>query len=482
VGANSLRIALRIAVTLLNATISFVALAAPAPNILVILADDAGYADFGFQGGGIQGDFAALTPHIDSLASGGVRFSSGYVSGPVCCPSRAGLMTGRYQQRFGMEQNIQSEPNAGLPATEKTIANTLKALGYRTYALGKWHLGEDLPEHHPNQRGFDEFFGFLSGARTYFQFTGTSSASKLQRNGTFITETPTQPYLTDRLGAEAAAYLDAHATNHASQPFFMYLAFNGVHTPLEADPARLADPRIQGITVPERKTLAAMTVSLDDAVGVVLAKLSQLGLATNTLVVFASDNGGPEDYLSLNAPNWSDNGPLRLGKTTLYEGGIRVPFAIRWPAGIATALVGATLPDPVTTLDLLPTFVAAVGGSLLPDQTTDGQSLLPRLTGASTTPIQRCHFWRSGGQSAVRQGDWKFVRHDDTGEVELFNLANDLGETANLAGAHPDKVAELAAAHAQWAAGMVEPLWGGGAPVISSPDLVRNPSATGFGY
>jgi hypothetical protein len=262
----------------------------------------------------------------------------------------------------------------------------------------------------------------------------------------------------------------------------MYLAFNGVHTPLEADPARLADPRIQGITVPERKTLAAMTISLDDAVGVVLAKLTQLGLATNTLVVFASDNGGPEDNLSLNAPNWSDNGPLRLGKTTLYEGGLRVPFAIRWPAGIATALVGATLADPVTTLDLLPTFVAAAGGSLLPGQTTDGQSLLPRLTGASATPMQRCHFWRSGGQSAVRQGDWKFVRHDDTGEPELFNLVTDLGETTNLAAAHPDKVAELAAAHAQWAAGMVEPLWGGGAPVISSPDLVRNPSATGFGY
>jgi arylsulfatase A-like enzyme len=131
-----------------------------APNILIILADDAGYADIGFQGGGINGDFAALTPNLDSLAAGGVRFSSGYVSGPVCCPSRAGLMTGRYQQRFGMEQNIQSEPNAGLPTTETTIANTLKALGYRTYALGKWHLGEDLPEHHPNQRGFDEYFGF----------------------------------------------------------------------------------------------------------------------------------------------------------------------------------------------------------------------------------------------------------------------------------------------------------------------------------
>jgi hypothetical protein len=329
---------------------------------------------------------------------------------------------------------------------------------------------------------FRRVFRFLSGARTYFQFTGTGSASKLQRNGTFITETANQPYLTDRFGAEAAAYLDAHATNYPSQPFFMYLAFNGVHTPLEADPARLADPRIQGITVPERKTLAAMTLSLDDAVGVVLAKLTQLGTATNTIVVFLSDNGGPEDNLSLNAPNWSNNGPLRLGKTTLYEGGIRVPFAIRWPAGLAPALVGTTLPDQITTLDLLPTFVAAAGGSLLPGQTTDGQSLLPRLTGASTTPMQRCHFWRSGGQSAVRQGDWKFVRNDTTGEVELFNLATDLGETTNLAAVNPANLDELVAAHAQWAAGMVEPLWGGGAPTIFGPDLVRNPSVTGFGY
>jgi arylsulfatase A-like enzyme len=224
-----------------------------APNILVILADDAGYADFGFQGGGIGGDFADLTPNIDSIATGGVKFSQGYVSGPVCCPSRAGLLTGRYQSRFGMEQNIQSEPNAGLPVTEKTIAATMKALGYRTYALGKWHLGEDLPEHHPNQRGFDEYFGHLSGARTYFQFTGAGNSSKLQRNGTFITETAGQPYLTDMLGSEAAAYIDSHATNYPTQPFFMYLAFNGVHTPLEADPVRLADPRIQDITVPERK-------------------------------------------------------------------------------------------------------------------------------------------------------------------------------------------------------------------------------------
>lgn len=201
------------------------------PNIIVILADDAGYADFGFQGGGINGDFAALAPNLDSLATNGVKFTSGYVSGPVCCPSRAGLLTGRYQQRFGMEQNIQNEPNAGLATSESTLANRLKALGYRTYALGKWHLGQDLPEHHPNQRGFDEFFGFLSGARTYFQFAGVSAANKLQSNGVFVAESPTQ-YLTDVLGAAAANYISTHVTNHPAQPFFMYLAFNGVHAPL----------------------------------------------------------------------------------------------------------------------------------------------------------------------------------------------------------------------------------------------------------
>jgi arylsulfatase A-like enzyme len=457
-----------------------------ATNIIVILADDAGYADFGFQGGGINGDFADLTPNIDSIATGGVKFSNGYVSGPVCCPSRAGLLTGRYQTRFGMEQNIQSEPNAGLPTTEKTIANTMKALGYRTYALGKWHLGEDLPEHHPNQRGFDEYFGHLSGARTYFQFTGASDASKLQRNGTFITETAGQPYLTDIFGSEAAAYIDDHATNHPTQPFFMYLAFNGVHTPLEADAVRLADPRIQDITVPERKTLAAMTIALDDAVGAVLAKLTQRGLMNDTLIVFTSDNGGPEDNVSLEAPNWSHNGPLREGKTRLYEGGIRVPFAIKWPAGMAPSLVGTTLPDQITTLDLLPTFVAAANGSLLAGQSTDGHSLVARLNGSSTAPMQRCHFWRSGGsnggQSAVREGDWKLWRNNSTGDVELYDLATDLGETNNLAASNPAKVAELTAAHAEWEAGMVEPIWGGGAPTFSNTNLVRNPSSTTSGY
>jgi arylsulfatase A-like enzyme len=465
-------------------TLAFATFTHAAPNIIVILADDAGYADFGFQGGGINGDFANLTPNIDSIATGGVKFSNGYVSGPVCCPSRAGLMTGRYQQRFGMEQNIQQEPNAGLPTTEKTIANTMKALGYRTYALGKWHLGEDLPAHHPNQRGFDEYFGALAGARTYYQFTGASNASKLQRNGTFITETAGQRYLTDIYGSEAAAYIDSHATNNAAQPFFMYLAFNGVHTPLEADPVRLADPRIQGISVPERKTLAAMTISLDNAVGAVLTKLTQRGLMNDTLIVFTSDNGGPEDNVSLEAPNWSHNGPLREGKTRLYEGGIRVPFAIKWPAGIAPPLLGTTMADQVTTLDLLPTFVAAANGSLLAGQTTDGNSLVPRLSGASPAPLQRCHFWRSGGsnggQSAARQGDWKLWRNNSTGEVELYNLATDIGETNNLAASNPAKVAELVAAHAEWESGMVEPLWGGGAPTFSNTSMVRNPSTSGY--
>lgn len=451
------------------------------PNIIVILADDAGYADFGFQGGGINGDFAALAPNLDSLATNGVKFTSGYVSGPVCCPSRAGLLTGRYQQRFGMEQNIQNEPNAGLATSESTLANRLKALGYRTYALGKWHLGQDLPEHHPNQRGFDEFFGFLSGARTYFQFAGVSAANKLQSNGVFVAESPTQ-YLTDVLGAAAANYISTHVTNHPAQPFFMYLAFNGVHAPLEANAARLADPRIQSITNTNRKTLAAMTIGLDDATGVVMNKLAQLGLATNTLVVFLNDNGGPEDAVG-GAPNWSDNGPLRGNKQLLYEGGIRVPFVMSWPGGIPSAPGGRVLDDPVISLDLLPTFIAAAGGSLFPGVATDGVNLLPRVTGAVTNPIQRALFWRTGGsagdQSAVRKGDWKLFRGTNQ-SPELYNLATDLGESNNLAAAFPDKVAELVAAHAEWERGMIEPLWGGGAPTLSSASLTYRASSLGL--
>jgi arylsulfatase A-like enzyme len=471
---------------LLLLTLCFAAassLGADEPNILLIVADDAGYADFGFQHGGIDGDFADLTPHLDRLATNGVRFSSGYVTGPICCPSRAGMITGRYQQRFGFENNIQTFVNAGLPASESTIADHLKTLGYHTYAIGKWHLGADLPEQHPNQVGFDEFTGFLGGARTYFQYTGTNTETRLQHNGSPLNEPPNL-YLTDVFGKIATNCIASHTTNYPGEPFFMYLAFNAVHKPLDADDVRLADPRIQDISHSNRLTLAAMTIALDDAVGLVTNKLEELGMRTNTLVAFINDNGGPEDKEELNAPNWSDNGPLREGKTTLYEGGIRVPFVLNWPGTIATNQQNQVIDDPVISLDLLPTFIAAAGGRLFPDVVTDGVNLLPRVLGITTNPIERCLFWRlSGtvdGYSAVRKRDWKWYR--GTNNVpELYDLAVDLGESNNLAGVFPDKEAELAAEYAEWERGVIEPLWGAGAPVRSTSNLQFGASALGYG-
>lgn len=444
------------------------------PNFVVVLVDDAGYADFGFQGGGIAGDFADLTPRIDALVGGGVRFSNGYASSAVCGPSRAGLLTGRYQGRYGFETNIQTPSDCpGLSTSESTVADLLRADGYRTYMLGKWHLGVD-PEFHPNVRGFDEFFGFLSGGRTYFQLVGGGPNSRLQRNGTPVVETPDQ-YVTDLLGAEAEAYVDGHVASFPGQPFFVYLSFNAVHTPLEADDPRLADPRISGIVDANRRTLGAMTIALDDAVGGVLDALDRNGVASDTIVAFVNDNGGPEDDLGLLAPNWSDNGPLRGNKSRLYEGGIRIPFAIRWPAGVAPALVGTTLDDVVSTLDLLPTFAAAAGIDATGGAELDGVDLTPRLTGASATPLARRLVWRTAGAetgtSAIRLGDWKMVRDNVSGTVELFDLAADLSEANDLAQSRPARVALLEHALADAEDDLIEPLWAGAALTKSVLEL-----------
>ena len=433
--------------------------AAKRPNIIVFFADDAGYADFGFQGGGIDGDFAELTPHIDALAESGVHFTNGYVSAAVCTPSRAGLLTGRYQHRFGVETVYGRIPEAGLPATEITVANIVRKAGYRTYALGKWHLGEHLPEHLPNQRGFDEFYGVLTGARTFFPYRGNNDASKLQQNGVFLPEPPDQPYFTDLLARQTAAYIDEHVANYANDPFFVYLAFTAVHTPLEADAERLADPRIRNITPSQRKTLAAMTIAMDDAVGTVMAKLRESGVIKNTIVVFLSDNGGPEDNQDLRAPNWSDNGVLRGNKSLNFEGGIRVPFVIHWPDGLAPALVGKALPDVVTALDLLPTFAEVAKAALPEDREIDGLSLVSRLRGKSSALPERTHFWRQVQQKAVRKGDWKLYQANRSSAPELYHLATDIEETKNLAATKQRKLAELQTAYAEWEKDMIEPLW-----------------------
>ena len=281
------------------------------PNIIVIVADDLGYADLG-----CQGCKDVPTPNIDSIAKNGVRFTNGYVSCPVCSPTRAGLMTGRYQQRFGHEFNPgpadAAPPNFGLPLTETTLANRLKSLGYRTGMVGKWHLGYTA-KYHPQKRGFDEYFGFLGGAHSYVDARADKS-NPILRESQPIDE---KEYLTLAFTREAVAFID----RHAKEPFFLYLTYNAVHNPLQA-PQKYLD-RFKHLDDQKRQKLAAMLSCMDDGVGQLLAKLRELGIEENTLIVFVSDNGGPTPQTS------SRNNPLRSFKGTVWEGGVRVPFIDR---------------------------------------------------------------------------------------------------------------------------------------------------------
>lgn len=401
------------------------------PNILLILVDDLGYADLG-----VQGCQDISTPHLDSLAWNGVRFTNGYVSCPVCSPTRAGLLTGRYQQRFGHELNPPNPPGPqfGLPLTEVTLAERLSALGYTTGVIGKWHLGSQ-PEFRPPNRGFDEFFGFLGGQHPYLP----SSQAKLLRGTEWVQE---PEYLTDAFTREAVAFIE----RHRQEPFFLYLSFNAVHLPLEATEKYL--DRFSSIADENRRTFAAMLSALDDGVGQVLAKLRETGLEEETLIGFLSDNGG---Y----AGNTSRNDPLRGHKDQVFEGGIRVPFLVQWTGHLPA---GQVYEHPVISLDLAATALAAAGGPLPEELQLDGVNLLPYLTGANSAPPHDRLYWRYGTQQALRAGDWKMVKWGDN-PPQLYNLAEDIGESHNLAAGQPDKLQELQADYEAWNAQLIDPLW-----------------------
>jgi len=456
--------------------------AARAPNIILILADDLGYADISAYR---VGRFS--TPNIDRIGLQGVRFTDGYASAPVCGPSRAGLQTGRYQNRFGFEYNNgparrDLAEGFGLDLGEITLAQLLKSRNYHTGLVGKWHLGMRDP-FYPTNRGYDEFVGFLPGQTSYIdphqpgvhlaraQGSGNvdaegradaaDSAGQFSRHAlTEILEGPDRKvvhnedqYLTDYF-AERDVQFIANSTK-SGEPYFLYAAFNAVHAPLMV--SQKYYDRFPQIKDEQLRIYAAMVAALDDAIGRILDAVEASGQAQNTLVVFASDNG-----CAAYVPGLCSCEPLRGGKLSHYEGGTRVPFMMRWPGHIPSGLVYREV---VSLLDVLPTAVATAGGSLPGDRIYDGVNIMPYLTGRQTGTPHDMLVWRRRPLVSIRKGDWKLWEsvNDTTGEFGeyklLFNLRTDLNETTNLASRYPRKVKELEKLIQQWAKDMTEPHW-----------------------
>ncbi len=406
-------------------------------NIIIFLADDLGYADIG-----VNGCKDIPTPHIDSIARNGVRFTDGYATHPVCSPSRAGLMSGMYQHRFGFEHNSGPErfanPNFGQPRDIPTLAERLKTVGYATGMIGKWHIGFKAGLR-PHERGFDYHYGFLSGARSYYP-DNPRETDPILRNGQIVKDE--KEYLTDAFAREAVDFIE----RSKDKPWFLYFAFNAVHGPLEATEKYTG--RCSNLT-DKRRTYAGMLAALDDAVGRVMAKVRDLRQEENTLVMFYSDNGGPTPETS------SRNDPLRGYKGQMFEGGIRVPFVMQWKSVIPA---GQTYREMIMAFDYTVTAIAAAGAPLPTDPPLDGVNLIPFVAGQQTGSPHDRLFWRSGEKHAARVGDWKLLK-ERSGEDQLFNLKDDIGEQTDLSAKEPVKLKELQAAYAAWDKQMMPAQW-----------------------
>ena len=421
------------------------------PNFVVILADDLGCGDIACFGGK-----DVVTPHIDSIAAAGTRFTDGYVSCAVCSPSRAALLTGRYQQRFGHEFNPSSQGEEGkggfgLPKTETILPQYLKPLGYRSAIVGKWHLGY-RDGYLPQDRGFDEFFGFLDGANDYV-ISGTKDARGLEDEE--IPQERKHPmfrgkqeireprHLTDAFAEEACSFIE----RNRSRPFFLYLPLNAVHGPLQTTERYWN--RMAGVSNPRRRMLAAMAAAMDDATGAVLQRLREYGLEQDTLVFFLSDNGSP---LSRGA---GSNGIFNGSKFTYYEGGVRVPFLAKWPGKIPA---GKVYRHPVISRDILPTALAAASAPKPAGVDLDGVDLLPFLNGGKTQAPHDLLFWRAGRGRAAVTGRWKLVECDP-GHSKLYDISADPGETKDVSAQFPAVYQELRQAWSEWNSKMIAPRW-----------------------
>ncbi len=449
-----------IAPTLLAFSIvSGLATADDRPNIVILFADDLGYGELG-----CQGNPEIPTPHIDSIAEAGIRFTNGYVSAPNCSPSRAGLLTGKYQTRFGYEFNPvgarNENPQIGLPRSERTIAEILQRAGYTTGLIGKWHLG-GTAEYHPRRRGFDEFFGFLHeghffvpppwrGVTTMLRRQALPDGSQgrweeseslvysthmgqneppydannpILRDGQPVTE---EMYLTDAFTRESLDFID----RHKDKPFFLYLSYNAVHSPLQAKNADM-EPFSQ-IEDVHRRIFSGMLASLDNSVGAVLDKIRGAGLEQTTLIFFLSDNGGPTRELT------SSNAPLRGEKSQVYEGGLRVPFLVQWKGQLPA---GKTYQEPVISLDIFATALAAAGLPL--PEGIDGVNLLPYLKEEANGSPHDTLYWRQGPRTALLANPWKLLTMDGGKRWELYHLEDDISESQDLAEVEPDQLEKL---------------------------------------
>lgn len=405
------------------------------PNVVIILADDQGNADAGFQ----RLPATISTPAIDKLAAGGVIFSEGYASAYVCAPTRAGLMTGRYQQRFGFY--TANDSRAGMPLSETTLADILQKEGYRTGIFGKWHLGIEK-SYHPLNRGFQDFYGFLGhGGHDYYNFTCADEKNYecIQRNFMPVND---KGYLTDILAKEACSFIKVNSRKKT--PFFLYLPFNAVHAPLQAPEE---DINRFNTGNRNRDIQIAMIYRMDIAIGEVIRTLKEEGIYENTIIFYFSDNGGAK-------ATSANNLPLRDYKQSVYEGGLRVPFVMSWPAKLKPSVCK----EPVISLDIMPTICAALDIKLPTNIIYDGKNILPSIEGKLKQPLHEELFW-DGAENrwAVRSGQWKLVFEKDA-KLELYDLQNDLSESQNLATQNPEKTNELKLKYEKWRAEMKTPM------------------------
>ncbi|MCB9233834.1 MAG: sulfatase-like hydrolase/transferase [Bacteroidia bacterium] len=460
------------------------------PNIVLIMADDLGKTDISLYGSPFL-----QTPHLDSIGLQGVTFGDGYVSSPVCSPSRAGLLTGRYQQRYGYDYQYHLRypknrleyfvfdwfidtdqwdvatqsafprqvdmDRQGLPPSEITLAELLKKQGYATGIIGKWHLGNQ-EAFWPTNRGFDYHYGFLEAHSMYYPDTsdpfivnqrhkdfsdpfiwgrGREESCAIRRNNELVLDSM---YLTDRIREEAVNFIQSHKEN----PFFLYLPFSAPHTPFQA--TRAYYDQFAHIKDRNKRVYLAMIKSLDDAVGEIMHSLRENGLDENTLVVFLSDNGGAT-YTGA-----TDNAPLKGGKFTHFEGGLNVPLMMRWPGVLPS---GKKYDSPVIAMDIFATIASLAQVALPTDRPYDGQDLLPYLQDSVAGAPHEVLCWRSGYSKAVHKGDWKLVWDDLGGNEALYNILEDKTESQEQVSAHPELVKELKAEFDAWNAQMAPPRW-----------------------